>query len=115
MIAKVFTVYDSKLQAYMQPFCAQTAGVAVRMFEQTVRDPNTVFAKHPGDFTLFEIGTYDDQVGAFQNLQAKIDLGNAIQFQGQRTVQGEMFPNNGSGKTEEKRALSPVDEFLVRS
>lgn len=80
MLFKAFTIYDSKTEASAQPFFATTTGHAIRMFTDTVNDPNTLFNKHADDFTLFEIGTFDDQNGTFENLKAHINLGNAHEY-----------------------------------
>lgn len=80
MMQKIFTVYDSKLEAYMQPFFMSSKGQAIRAFTDTVNDPSTQFNKHPEDFTLFEIGEYDDQSGKVQNLPTANALGLALEY-----------------------------------
>lgn len=79
MTNKLFVVYDSKAEAYMVPFFMMTTGQAVRAWSDTVNDPNSMFAKHPGDFTLFEIGEYDDQNGYVTMLEHKKNLGTALE------------------------------------
>jgi len=83
MIQKVFTIYDSKMEAYMQPFFMSQKGQAVRAFTDTVNDPTSQFNKHPEDFTLFEIGEYDDATGKFTNLQTPNSLGLALEYRKQ--------------------------------
>ena len=56
MKVKIFAVYDSKVGAYMSPFFMQSAGAALRAWENACGDSNTEFYRHGGDFTLFEIG-----------------------------------------------------------
>jgi len=80
MVVKVFAIYDSKSEAYMSPFFLQTKGQAMRAFADSVADPKTQFHNHPGDFTLFEIGEYDDQKGWLKSHEAKINLGSALEF-----------------------------------
>lgn len=63
MIMKVFGVYDLKALAYLQPFFSQSTGAAIRAFEDVVNDGNSPIAKHPGDYQLFELGTFDDTKG----------------------------------------------------
>lgn len=76
----VYTIYDCKAEAYLQPFQMQKKGQAIRAFENTVNDPNTQFHKHPADYTLFEIGEYDDSTGNYAMWDAKINLGLATEF-----------------------------------
>nr|QXN72777.1 MAG: nonstructural protein [Microvirus sp.] len=80
MVLKVFTVYDSKAEAYLKPFYASTLGTATRDFANICNDPEHPFCKHPEDFCLFELGSYDDASGKFENLVAPISRGLAIEF-----------------------------------
>lgn len=80
MKLKVFTVYDSKVGAHLQPFYARSTGEAIRSFSQAVMDTNTQFNKYPADFTLFEVGSWDDQSCVFDLNQTPVSLGLAIEF-----------------------------------
>lgn len=80
MILKIFTVYDSKVEAYAQPFLMQSKGAALRAFSDTANDKSTQYNKHPGDFTLFEIGEYDDSNAKLKNYEVKVNLGQANEF-----------------------------------
>jgi len=77
---KMFTVYDSKAEAYMQPFFAKSTGEALRSFSDTCQDKNHIFSKHPEDFTLFELGTWDEQNSEFVIYESKKSLGTAIEY-----------------------------------
>lgn len=79
MILKAFTVYDTKSEAYMQPFFQNAKGQAIRAFEDSCNDPNHPFSKHPGDYVLFEIGAYDDQSGTMIDAINE-NLGNGIEY-----------------------------------
>lgn len=65
MVHLMYTVFDVKTGAYMVPFYQPTRGAAERAFIDAVRDPSHTFAKHPEDFTLFEIGSFDDGDASF--------------------------------------------------
>lgn len=80
MKIKIFTVFDSKVEAFLRPFFMQSKGEALRAFADTVNDKNTQLNRHPEDYTLFELGEYDDSNATFKILDAKISLGNAIEF-----------------------------------
>ena len=60
MIKKIYTVYDEKAEAYLQPFYFEKLGQAKRAVADLVNDPDHQFGKHPSDFTLFFIGDFDD-------------------------------------------------------
>lgn len=80
MKSKVYVVYDSKVEAYMSPFLMVSKGQAIRAFSDSISDAGTQFAKHPEDFTLFEIAVYDDSNGVYTMHDAKIPLGCAVEF-----------------------------------
>lgn len=63
MILKVFAVRDMKVEAFLQPFFSPSVGGALRAFGDAANDKQCPFNKHPNDFVLFEIGTYDDSDG----------------------------------------------------
>lgn len=79
MKIKMFAVHDSKAEAYLQPFSMRSKGEAIRAFQNSVNDPQTQFNKYPADFTLFEIGEYDELTGQIIPSN-KIALGNAIEY-----------------------------------
>lgn len=80
MITKMYTVYDSKAEAYLPPFYMQSTGLAMRSFEDTVKDQDHHFAKHPEDYTLFEVGTFDDQTCTIETHKTPISLAKAIEL-----------------------------------
>lgn len=79
MITKMFTIFDSKAGAYNAPFCFGATGQAVRAFADLVNDPQSNIARHPADYTLFEIGTYDDQTGTMEGI-VHITLGCGVEL-----------------------------------
>jgi len=85
MIYKVFTIYDSKSETYLQPQYCKTKNECLRIFTDIVNsnDSQNQVAKHPEDYTLFEIGEYDDSIGSFSMLPASISLGNALEYKNQ--------------------------------
>lgn len=79
MITKMFTVYDSKADLYLSPFSFKTPAEALRGFTETANDPASSIGKHPEDYILFEIGTYDDQTGQYVCIDHK-SLGKALDY-----------------------------------
>ncbi|WNK13759.1 MAG: nonstructural protein [Microvirus sp.] len=76
---KVFTVYDSKIGLYNTPFHLLSTGEALRGWAEIVNDPESKICKYPEDFTLFELGEYDQETGRFHNLNTPLSLGLAVQ------------------------------------
>lgn len=80
MLLKVFSVFDNASEAYMQPFFMQTKGQAIRSFQDAVNSESHEFSKHAEDYTLFELGDYDDSNAQFNMYEAPRALGNAVEF-----------------------------------
>lgn len=80
MILKIFTVFDCKAESYLPPFHAGSTGLALRSFADAVNRSDHFFNKHPSDYTLFEIGEFDDQSALYTMLPALLSLGCAIEY-----------------------------------
>lgn len=79
---KLYTVYDSKSEAYDRPWVSPSRGIAIRSLLDVLKDQNHPFTKWPGDFTLFEIGSFDEQKGTIETYDAKVNLGVMIELAG---------------------------------
>ncbi len=79
---KVFSVYDSKGEFWSQPQFQLNAGVALRAFADAAVALNgeSMLSQHPEDFTLFEIGNWDERTGDYIVYDAKIALGVALEY-----------------------------------
>ncbi len=80
----MFTVYDSKAEAYLPPIYNQSRGAAVRAFTDTANDPTTMIGKHPEDYSFFEIASFNDASGRVQMHDVYVSLGVAIEYLEQR-------------------------------
>jgi hypothetical protein len=80
MINKIYSIYDCKVEAYLQPFFLKSKGEAIRGFTELSNDDKTNIAKYPEDFTLFELGSYDDANAKFTLHSTPISIGKAIEF-----------------------------------
>ena len=65
MINIAFTVFDSAAGAYFPPFFVHSEQMAIRSFTDVATDPSHQFAKHPEDYILHRIGTFDDNTAEF--------------------------------------------------
>ena len=77
---RVFSVYDSKAESYGMPFVQKTSGEALRGFATASNDPSLAIGKYPEDFTLFEIGVWDETRGIMTPHDAHVSLGKAIEY-----------------------------------
>lgn len=55
-----FSVYDEKVQGFNAPFFCQAVGQASRSFDDLVNDPQTVISRHPEDYSLYQVGSFED-------------------------------------------------------
>lgn len=65
MLTNAYSLFDTKSLVYYTPWFAPTQGAAVRILSDLVNDPQTSVGRHPSDYVLYRIGTYDDAKGAF--------------------------------------------------
>lgn len=87
---KMFTVYDSKAEIYLRPFSMRSTGEAVRGFITTLNDQNTEFAKYPADFTLFEIGEFNETTCEINLQPHLINLGNGLALKNKGVMENEI-------------------------
>lgn len=80
MELNIYTIYDQKAKAYLQPFFLTSDGQAIRMFMDNInsKDENTI-SNHPADYTLFKIGHYNDHDGHIESLPPR-PMGNGLEY-----------------------------------
>lgn len=101
---QLYSIFDAKVSAYQPPFTAQNDAHAKRMLADTAKDPKTLFHQHPADYTLFKIGSFDDETGQLVSLpHSRLEsLGNVLSI----TVEAL----NGKTLAEELAALYPEEK-----
>lgn len=77
---KAFVVYDSAAEAYGIPFFMSTTGEAVRGFMTEAKNPQSRIGQYPSDFTLFEIGGYNQLNAEIETLPTPKSLGKALEY-----------------------------------
>lgn len=81
MNLKLYAVFDSKVEQYLAPFVMRSRGEAVRSWIDVVNDEKTQFSKHPEDFTLMEVGEFDQSTGKFiPDTHYPKSIGVALEF-----------------------------------
>lgn len=67
MKLKVFSVFDTKLAVFGNPWFDQRVESAIRAFTDAVNSPgdNNMWNKHPEDFSLYLLGEFDNDTGTF--------------------------------------------------
>lgn len=80
MELKVYAIHDAKAKCFGQPFFMAQNGQAIRSFSDLVNDKQSMVSKHPGDFKLYCVGSYDDNSGEFVSAAQPEFLANASDF-----------------------------------
>lgn len=69
MFLQIFSVYDGPAEAFLPPFFVPSSGQALRALADAAADKTHQFGKHPMDYTLFRLGTFDDSKAVFEILE----------------------------------------------
>lgn len=69
MIQIIVAVRDAKADSFGRPFFVPTVGLGVRSFQDEVNRAaeDNAFYRHPEDFALYELGTYDDETACLSS------------------------------------------------
>jgi len=98
MKLKMYSVYDSKAECFGTPFFMSSRGLAIRAFTDLVNDTRSSVNKYPGDFSLFEVGEWDDNNARVESF-APVSLGIAQSYVKEAEVvkvPGNIFQLNGT-------------------
>ena len=68
MLQVIVSVKDTAAQAFGRPIFVPAIPVAVRSFRDEVnrKDSTEDLARHPEDFELYELGSFDDATGIIE-------------------------------------------------
>ncbi len=75
MKLEMFSIYDHKAKAYIRPFFTPNSALAIRAITDAQADPTHMFHKHPEDFGLYHLGTFDDATGGLEVIEPAQALG----------------------------------------
>lgn len=77
MMMVACSLFDTKAGIYGPPIFVAHEAIAVRSVQETAQDRRTLLARHPADFSLLVIGTYDDATGVLSALPHR-SLGSVV-------------------------------------
>lgn len=80
MTKNAYAIRDSKAEIFYPPFYQHTHGAAERDMKTLVNDKSSTIAKHPEDFDLWLLGSFDDNTGVFTALPTPTHLVKAVQL-----------------------------------
>lgn len=75
----IFAAYDSRVKAFMAPFTALHVGQVHRSWEETCNDGKSLMSKHPADFSLYQVGEFDETTGVVTPLEKHYCVATALQ------------------------------------
>ncbi len=68
MKLSAFSVYDEKAECFGHPFFVSAVGIATRYLQEWAKNEKSVIARHPQDFTLYQVGYWDDAAATFDTI-----------------------------------------------
>ena len=96
MKLNAYSVYDNKALQYHPPFFASADGSALRSFSDLANDPNTNVGRHPSDFVLYRVGTWEDGNG---KISAESPLAHIADASAVVRVTTDLFAQHKDGET----------------
>lgn len=80
MEKQLCSVFDSKAKVFSNPFVSTNNATALREFERAVNDRNTDLFNYPTDYSLYNLGVFDDNSGLITSHPEPQLLGLAVQY-----------------------------------
>jgi hypothetical protein len=75
MVQKIYCLYDSKAEAFLQPMFIPNLGLCLRSLQNALDKPDSHIAKYVDDYSLFELGEWDDNTAEITMLTAHKKIG----------------------------------------
>ena len=63
MELQLCSILDTKSEIWSNPMAFQSIGQAMRAFGDAVNEDGSEYGKHPEDYILFRVGTWNQQTG----------------------------------------------------
>lgn len=79
MILQAYSVLDAKTGVFSPPFFTHHPANAIRMITDVASDLSTLIGRHPADYVLYQIGTWDDSTAHYEG-QSPASLGSVVGF-----------------------------------
>jgi len=76
----MFATFDTKAGFYSRPMFTRSKGEAIRSFADEVNKKDSYLNLHAEDFTLFELGTFEDTDASIELLSTPASVGKALEF-----------------------------------
>lgn len=80
MLLHYFSVYDTRAKAWDVPFLVPDTESIERAWQAHCNDPQTKMNKHPDDYCLYRLGSFDRKSGKIDVLSVPESIGLARAF-----------------------------------
>lgn len=102
MQKKLFAIFDNKTNEYGLPVCYTNSAEAIRAFTDILHQKDTIYAQHPQDFALVEIGTYNITDAKLTEAKSKNFLGFGNEFKYDSEInQQELFDHQAKAERQQ--------------
>lgn len=99
MKQRIFSVYDVAAGMYKHPIFLRAPGEAVRMFQDLVVAGDNDVGKHPEDYSLVEIGEWDDGKGLLSAKPVEVLITGLEALHDSRQIEPDALKNSSEIKT----------------
>ena len=76
----LLSIYDSAAKFYLPVFTVENLGQALREFSDACNNKESFLGKHPADYTLFCLGSFEQEKGIINPYHAPERLGCGIDY-----------------------------------
>lgn len=66
---KIVAVYDQAIEAFGRPIFVRSLGEAERSFRDEINNADSPMYKHPEDYSLYSLGTFNEDTGTIDGLE----------------------------------------------
>lgn len=66
-LVNMYAVYDKVAEIFMPAFSCENHAKAIQGFADATNDPRGVIIKHPSEYELYFLGTYNQRTGKTEN------------------------------------------------
>ncbi|AXH76112.1 MAG: nonstructural protein [Microviridae sp.] len=80
MTLKIVAIFDQATESFGRPIFVPHVGQSIRSFMDELRKPDSELSLHPGDYSLFELGDFDERFGTFNGHTAPRRLASGSDF-----------------------------------
>lgn len=92
MLLQAYSILDLKTGAFNVPFFMSHEAMAVRACVDLAQDATTTVGRHPADFTLYWIGSFDDQTGYLDPMTKPQAVSTILALLPSPRAQAPLFP-----------------------